>query len=92
MEVLVRPENGASPRNRVIGGSGDHVNSTHLGEVTRQALCLVLGDPHLQITGGEMHLNRYVELGAPFELGETGAMTFTLEQLGKPCAETDPRW
>ena len=96
IEALVTSENGMPPHNRVISGSGDHVNSTHFGEVTRQALALVTGDPQVQIIGGEMHLNRYVELGTPFSLsfqrGEEGAITFTLEQLGKACAEIDLRW
>lgn len=96
IEALVTPENGMPPANRVISGSGDHVNSTHFGEVTRQALALVTGDPCVQITGGEMRLNRYVELGTPFALtferGGEGAITFTLEQLGKPCAEIYLRW
>ena len=84
------------PTNRVISGSGDHVNSTHFGEVTRQALCLITGDPAVQVTGGEMHLNRYVELGTPFSLTfeepTNEAVTFALEQLGKDCAEITLRW
>ena len=80
----------------MISGSGDHVNSTHFGEVTRQALALVTGDPLVQITGGEMRLNRYVELGTPFALSfersDESAITFTLEQLGRECAEIDLRW
>ncbi|MEO0420430.1 MAG: hypothetical protein AAF249_16335 [Pseudomonadota bacterium] len=96
IEALITPDNGMPPRNRVISGSGDHVNSTHFGEVTRQALCLITGDPKVQITGGELHLNRYVELGTPFSLGfesrEAGAITFTLEQLGRECAVIDLRW
>jgi hypothetical protein len=96
IEALVTPQNGMPPANRVVSGSGDHVNSTHFGEVTRQALCLITGDPYVQVTGGEMHLNRYVELGTPFALtferGETDTITFTLEQLGKPCARIALRW
>ena len=96
IEALVTPNNGMPPANRVISGSGDHVNSTHFGEVTRQALCLVTGDPNVQVTGGEMHLNRYVELGTPFalrfETPKAGAITFTLSQLGKDCAVIDLRW
>ena len=80
----------------MFSGSGEHVNSTHSGEVTRQTLCLILGDPKVQIRVGEMHLDRYFELGTPFALtferGESGAITFTLEQLGKPCAEIASHW
>ena len=96
IEALITPDNGMPPANRVISGSGDHVNSTHFGEVTRQALCLITGDPMVQITGGEMHLKRYVELGTPFSLSfeshKAGAITFTLEQLGRECAVIDLRW
>lgn len=96
IEALVTPANGMPPANRVISGSGDHVNTTHFGEVTRQALALVTGDPRVQITGGEMRLNRYVELGTPFALrferGEERSITFTLEQLGRTCAGIDLRW
>ena len=96
IDVLVTPVNGMPPHNRVISGSGDHVNSTHFGEVTRQALCLITGDPKAQVTGGEMHLNRYVELGTPFalrfETPKDGSVTFVLEQLGKDCAEISLRY
>ena len=94
--ALVTAANGMPPHNRVISGSGDHVNSTHFGEITRQALCFLTGDPAVQVTGGEMHLNRYVELGTPFSLRfetpEDGYVRFTLEQLGKDCAVIDLRW
>lgn len=96
IEALITPENGMPPANRVISGSGDHVNSTHFGEVTRQALCLITGNPSVQITGGEMQLNRYVELGTPFVLTfaepEAAQVTFTLEQLGRECARINLRW
>ncbi|MEM7701735.1 MAG: hypothetical protein AAF251_07330 [Pseudomonadota bacterium] len=90
IDALITPDNGMPPRNRVISGSGDHVNSTHFGEVTRQALCLINGDPEAQVVGGEMQLKRYVELGTPFRIafenGGEGSITFTLEQLGRECA------
>ena len=96
IEGLVTPENGMPPHNRVISGSGDHVNSTHFGEITRQALCLLTSDPAVQVTGGEMHLNRYVELGTLFSLRfeppKDSSGRFTLEQLGKDCAVIDLRW
>lgn len=96
IEALVTPENGMPPSNRVISGSGDHVNTTHFGEATRQALCLITGDPNVLVTGGEMRLKRYVELGTPFgldfEVNEPGAVTFTLEQMDQECARIDLRW
>ncbi|MEM7779302.1 MAG: hypothetical protein AAF697_02800 [Pseudomonadota bacterium] len=96
IEVLVTPENGMPPNNRMIGGSGDHVNTTHFGEVTRQALCLIIGDPKVVVTGGEMALKRYVELGTPFSLRvmsrEDNAIRFEVTQLGKTCAEIALRW
>ncbi len=96
VEALITPENGMPPANRVISGSGDHVNSTHFGEVARQALAIISGDPQVQVLGGEMHLNRYVELGTPFALTfdepRDSAITFTLEQLGQECARIDLRW
>lgn len=94
--ALVSRENGLPPANPMLGGSGDHVNSVHMIEVARQALCLLTGDPSPQITGGEMTLNRYVELGTPFEMQasarEERAATFTLEQLGRECAQITLRW
>lgn len=98
IEALITPENGMPPDNRVISGSGDHVNTTHFGEVTRQALCLITRDPGVQVTGGEMTLKRYVELGTPFSLSfersksEPRTLTFALEQQGKACAEIVLRW
>jgi len=89
--ALVSRENGLPPANPMLGGSGDHVNSVHMIEAARQALCLLTDDPAPAITGGEMALNRYVELGTPFALRtsgqEGGEVTFILEQLGRDCAE-----
>ncbi|MEM7689517.1 MAG: hypothetical protein AAF291_10890 [Pseudomonadota bacterium] len=96
IEALITPENGMPPRNRVISGSGDHVNTTNFGEATRQALCLITGDPAVQVSGGEMTLKRYVELGTPFALiwdeADEGAVRFSVEQLGKSCAEIALTW
>lgn len=95
-EALVTAENGFAPGNPYIGGSGDHVNTTHFGEVTRQAARLVTGNAALEIAGGEMTLNRYVELGTLFTLRvvdqEAHSITFQIEQLGKTCALIALRW
>lgn len=62
---LITKENGLRPNHPYIGGSGDHVNSTHMGEVGRQFGQLLLERPFFH-TGGEMVFHHYVELGSPF--------------------------
>ena len=87
--VLVTPKNGLPPANPMLGGSGDHVNSVHMIEAARQALCLARGRSDLEFTGGEMTMTRYVELGTPFELelSDSGEQAnFTLRQLDRNCA------
>ena len=95
VEALVTPANGFPPGNPLIGGSGDHVNSTHMHELARQALFLIKGRSDID-TSGTMSLNRYVELGTPLRLNirenSDHAITFELEQLDKPCAEIALRW
>lgn len=95
VEALVTPANGFPPGNPLIGGSGDHVNSTHFHEIARQALFQIKDRTDLE-TSGEMTLKRYVELGTPLRLNireevET-SITFELEQLSKVCAEITLRW
>ncbi len=88
--ALVTFENGLPPANTMLSGSGDHVNTVHMVETARQALCLLSGDPSPRITGGEMQLSRYVELGTPFTLDvtahEEARTAFSLRQLGRECA------
>lgn len=95
VEALVTMENGLPPANPLIGGSGDHVNSTHFHELARQALFLLKKRTDID-TSGTMELNRYVELGTPLQLKISDdaerATTFELEQLGKPCAQIKLRW
>ncbi len=64
---LITKANGLRPAHPYIGGSGDHVNSTHMGEVGRQFGDLLLGQ-RLINTGGEMVFKHYVELGTPFDV------------------------
>lgn len=95
VESLVTDKNGFPPGNPMIGGSGDHVNSTHFHEIARQALFLIKDRTDID-TSGEMSLNRYIELGTPLRLNiheqaERG-ITFELEQLGKACAKVILRW
>lgn len=88
--ALITRENGLPPANPMLGGSGDHVNTVHMIEAARQALCLLTGNPSVAVTGGEMELNRYVELGTPFDLvAETDSdseTAFVLRQLDRDCA------
>ena len=96
IEGLISRENGLPPNNPMVGGSGDHVNSTHIAEAARQALCLIEDNPVIEVTGGEMHLNRYVELGTPFRLRcverKSSAIRFSLSQLDRDCSEITLRW
>ncbi|MEO0606996.1 MAG: hypothetical protein AAFY82_02115, partial [Pseudomonadota bacterium] len=66
-EALITKANGFIPGHPYIGGSGDHVNSTHMGEVGRQFAALLAGGP-VRIVTGEMVFLHYVELGRPFEI------------------------
>ncbi len=90
VSALVTRDNGLSPGNPMLGGSGDHVNSVHMVEAARQALCLLTDNSVIQIAGGEMEFNRYVELGTPFQLtlqarSDTSAL-FIVTQLERDCA------
>ena len=95
VEALVTRENGLPPGNTLIGGSGDHVNSTHIHDIARQALYLIKGRNDID-TSGTMALNRYVELGTPLKLNiradEDRRAAFEVEQVGKSCAEITLRW
>ena len=66
-EGLVTKENGLLPGHPYIGGSGDHVNSTHMGEIGRQFGALLFGRAWRN-TDGEMVFLHYVELGRPFRV------------------------
>lgn len=95
IEALVTAENGFPPGNAFIGGSGDHVNSTHLHELARQALFAIKQRTDIN-TSGEMSLDRYVELGAPLRLNiahvDGNGALFELEQVGKVCAKITLRF
>ncbi|MEL6858248.1 MAG: hypothetical protein AAFO74_07665 [Pseudomonadota bacterium] len=87
---LVTKATGLRPGHPYIGGSGDHVNSTHMGEIGRQFGQLLLGRPCLQ-TGGTMVFDHYVELDAPFEVAlldhDLAARTYRLRvrQADRDC-------
>ena len=87
---LITKANGLRPAHPYIGGSGDHVNSTHMGEVGRQFAELLLGE-RLINRSGEMQFMHYVELGHPFHIEmlshDEAAQSFSLlvRQAGRDC-------
>ncbi|MEM7328740.1 MAG: hypothetical protein AAF437_08380 [Pseudomonadota bacterium] len=91
---LITKANGLRPAHPYIGGSGDHVNSTHMGEVGRQFGELLVGEPLIN-RAGEMSFMHYVELGRPFEVEliahDAAAQQFSLvvRQRGKDCTKIE---
>jgi len=91
---LITKQNGLRPAHPYIGGSGDHVNSTHMGEVGRQFGELLVGAP-LVNRSGEMKFLHYVELGRPFEvdlvLHDAAAHTYSLlvTQAERDCTRIE---
>lgn len=94
---LITKANGLRPEHPYIGGSGDHVNSTHMGEVGRQFGDLLMGQQLIN-RGGEMDFMHYVELGSPFEVElvshDQGAQEFSLlvRQAGRDCTRIVMRY
>jgi len=94
---LITKAEGLRPGHPYIGGSGDHVNSTHMGEVGRQFGDLLLGQ-RLINRGGEMVFHHYVELGSPFDIELTAhdpdELCFALEvtQAGRKCTDIMMRY
>ncbi|WP_427969980.1 hypothetical protein [Altererythrobacter sp.] len=88
-DALVTAANGLPPASRYMSGSGDHVNTTHLGEACRQFAALLLHDPAIRFSGGEMHFNRYIELNVPFRLQcvsqSDERLDLTISQAGREC-------
>lgn len=91
---LISKENGLRPAHPYIGGSGDHVNSTHMGEIARQFGQLLLNRPTRNLSG-EMTLKHYVELGVPFEVilrawsDEEKSYSLLIRQADRDCAQID---
>lgn len=91
---LITKQNGLRPAHPYIGGSGDHVNSTHMGEVGRQFGDLLVGAPLIN-RSGEMKFMHYVELGRPFEVDlvshDEAAQTYKLlvTQAGRDCTSIE---
>ncbi|MGB5484743.1 hypothetical protein, partial [Parasphingorhabdus sp.] len=90
--ALITKENGFPPAHPYLSGSGDHVNSTHLGDVGRQFTSLLLGGKPPTITGGKMKFVRYVELGRPFDVilehhdPSKNIVTMAIKQADRLCA------
>ncbi|WP_284124282.1 hypothetical protein [Parerythrobacter aestuarii] len=95
-EALITKANGLPPGHPYFSGSGDHVNSTHLAEAARQVASLVLEGAPFRVTGGEMDMRRYIELGCPFRLvieaSDDDAITLALSQLDKDRATISLRF
>mgnify|MGYP001802305307 CR=1 FL=1 len=89
---LITKQNGLRPNHPYIGGSGDHVNSTHMGEIGRQFGELLLGRA-VRNTGGAIRFDHYVELGAPFEVDQIvesasgDSFSAGVSQNGRTCTE-----
>jgi len=100
-QALVTAENGFPPLHPYHDGSGDHVNATHLADAARQFLALLVRTPTLTVVDGEMHFERYVELGYPFRLRQEGPVSrkrvlaqarVSIEQFDRRCAFVDLSW
>jgi len=94
---LITKENGLRPAHPYIGGSGDHVNSTHMGEVGRQFAELVFGERMINCSG-EMTFLHYVELGRPFEIelvsqdADAHAVSLLVRQRDRDCTKIDMKF
>ena len=91
-QALITKESGFPPAHPYLSGSGDHVNSTHLGDVGRQFASLLLGGKPPTITGGKMQFMRYVELGRPFDVKlehhdpSKNTVSMAIHQADRLCA------
>ncbi len=92
-DALLTTANAFRPAHPFHGGSGDHVNSSHLCDVVQQAAIQLRGVGYT--SGGTAIFLRYVELDRPFRVRHTSAVTekrrlsFLLEQAGVKCAEIE---
>lgn len=90
IDALITKANGFMPGHPYIGGSGDHVNSTHMGEIGRQVASLLLGKG-ATISAGEMIFLHYVELGRPFRIeltqhdADARNFSFLVRQADRDC-------
>jgi len=94
---LITKENGLRPDHPFIGGSGNHVNSTHMGEVGRQFAELFFGKPLIN-RSGEMTFLHYVELGRPFDIElvshefDALAVSLIVRQRDRECTKIDMKF
>ncbi|WP_324826567.1 hypothetical protein [Qipengyuania zhejiangensis] len=93
---LLDHANAMPPNHPWLDGSGDHVNSAHLAEIARQFVALLRGGKRFAVEAAEMQFDRYVELGAPFEIsrvsGDEGeTIRMILRQSGRDCTRIEYR-
>lgn len=90
VNAMIDRDKGFGPIHPYHGGSGDHVNSSHLCDVAQQA-ARIAGRKAFP-SGGTARFTRYVELDRPFRIGIApdaaiaSRVNFDIEQAGKPCA------
>ena len=93
----ISKELGLLPGHPYIGGSGDHVNSTHMGEIGRQFGQLIKQRPLIN-TGGSMRFEHYVELGRHFLVDEvrgaapSSSFHAIVRQNGRICTRIEMRY
>ena len=92
-EALLTAQSAFRPAHPFHGGSGDHVNSSHLCDVVQQTAHLIRGPGYT--SRGAAVFARYVELGRPFRVGLAASadsncqLSFLVEQAGAKCAEIE---
>ncbi len=92
-DALMTAESAFRPVHPFHGGSGDHVNSSHLCDVVQQTAHLIRGAGFT--SSGAAVFSRYVELGRPFRVrlasddGDTRRLSFVVVQAGANCAEIE---
>ncbi|MEO1252568.1 MAG: hypothetical protein AAFW81_09505 [Pseudomonadota bacterium] len=88
VDALVTEESGFRPNHPYHGGSGDHVNSSHLCDAVQQAVKALRGRGFPR--GGSARFSRYVELARPFRLALAGEardrLDLQITQAGHKCA------
>ncbi len=90
VDALITEETGFRPAHPYHGGSGDHVNSSHLCDAVQQAAHL-LGRTAYPVAG-TAKFTRYVELGRPFRIavapdeGGEVRVAFEISQGRYKCA------
>lgn len=92
-DALLTAQSAFRPVHPFHGGSGDHVNSSHLCDVVQQTAHLIRGSGFTR--SGSAVFSRYVELGRPFRVGLAASaennrrLSFSVEQAGAKCADIE---